>query len=429
MINFPIVTSLLYISGPLVRVLSVRTQVIEPELNLPAKLNVWKLPPQANVIIGKIVLDRSLEEWCEKHPKECDDGAIKTMRKYPTLSEYDFQFGLHIFQDAVREEWRSASVNGWLGLAGIKVSKIATFDSALEEMKIKKILWSDEIWKSSSTTIFEVLASDEVQAEHRLMVEWERSDWYAKNGAWDINHPGFIMAWTPESIEPGPAGKLLIGNEISRISHSDLRPKDITLLVHRYVSNVLNISARWIYHEAALLTWLTKDGADPGFVTLVELAWLNGAALAASKRSYVWYSEPEAKLWDAISRLHPFMHAPAQSQFSEIRVFDVPMNVTSFKTFFKETGVSKNRWVDPHMGMTVEVKSDMNRGQVMESLRNYIRNKPGYDQMSDNCQTFVADLVRYLTLKKVDIFGVGGGIYAFVRDLVMKYTPHPEFFT
>merc|ERR1719277_2638167 len=149
------------------------------------------------------------------------------------------------------------------------------------------------------------------------------------------------------------------------------------------------------WHSAVLIEWDHKR-----FVTVVELAWLNGIGGYNGKSN--WYADKDSKTGTALFKALPRnLIAPWESSKSELRANDVPArNGEEFSSFLKlysndadqPLPQDQQRFLHPQFpwdGKSAPVKlSNNTRSDIARYLVNYIRADGTYNEMSRNCQTF-----------------------------------------
>jgi hypothetical protein len=282
-------------------------------------------------------------------------------------------------------------LNGWPGLTRLELRGITarSRDRVLRLKGVRRLF--DAATKQGSVPRGEAQLRqfcDKWLSQSSVRVTLRAPDWTGRG--WSAESPGHVF-WFDAL---GPVPRVVHGTALLTACEGQRDPiaKRVSMFGHRYAKVRESTQDRLTWHAAALVEW------DHGhFVTVVELAWLNGLGGYGGKSNFVLDRDSERpELYNAIP---PPMKAPWHQARAEIRLIDMPLrDLTAFKAFLQEYTGRTKRFLEPAVSHTADVRlSGCSRSLLFAQLVNYSLRNPRYTQESRNCQTFACDLFRHLS--------------------------------
>merc|ERR1712039_341342 len=155
------------------------------------------------------------------------------------------------------------------------------------------------------------------------------------------------------------------------------------------------------WHTAVILEWSHQE-----FITVCELAWLNGCGGYGGKANWVRDKlEPSTELFGA---MHDGMKQPWDNKRSEIRTYDMPLkNKAAFEAYLNEFSQGKGckfeeaRFLNWHIYRDGHCRIRRCTASALAGyLLNFIDRAKVYHELKANCQTFACDLYAFLAGEK-----------------------------
>jgi len=322
-------------------------------------------------------------------------GELKPRRPLPQARATEF------FKALVRTgdgRWIfGGSLNGWPALTSLELRSVtAKGRDKLTRMKgVKRLFEAGAKDEGQIPTTDEQLAEfhKNIFGKYSVRVTLRAPSWTGLG--WAADEPGHVM-WFDSQRQEGPP-RVLHGTGVIAALRAEARTAEpqmanVHLFGHRYAKMSEGLKDRLTYHAAILLEW------DHGrHCSVIELAWLGGLGGYGGKSNFVADRDsPRPELY------HSFpadMKMPWVSSRSEVRVLDVPAkDVRDFQAFLQEHCGAQKRFLEPKVTQSAKVAlSYRSRIDLFRYLINYIARNPPYAQESRNCQTFSADLFRFLS--------------------------------
>jgi len=248
---------------------------------------------------------------------------------------------------------------------------------------------------------------------------------------WSEDNPGFVFWFTPQSAGKEGEGPIVrFGDKMLKAATPNKIAKRVYAFAHRYprkssFNPAVKIRGALTYHTAILVQW-----EGDAHMSIIELAWLNGIGGYKGQSNFYHTS---SELFQTLRSQAKGMVRPWEEDRHEIRVYDIDAkSVTDFRAFldtYSEKGIGKDkesRFYDIHglenKGADVR-EGGVSQDTIASALLHYNTASKGvYDAGSLNCQTFTADIFRWLTGTDIGPFGAPG----MFTGLLMKYTPHDK---
>jgi len=294
----------------------------------------------------------------------------------------------------------SIALSGWNAFRNLELRSITCKESS-KSMSVKRV-WTGK----SQQTPSDVLRQSHCKSMRGTFL---LPEWYSKG--WKEHSPGFVFWYTPGALcvkDTGKAnGRLFVGADILQQQAQGLLKAKATkahIFAHKYFSKAPGIKDGLKWHAGILLEW-----EDAEYTTVLELAWLNGLGGYNGKSSYYpekLATEVSTELYATMLRDAPAMDQPWDETKSEIRVLDVESKTKD--DFLQYMNDNQNRYVDPEISHSVDLswKASRSRHDILSALLNYNSASPSYVEWGsgmDNCQTFAADFMAWLTDEKYKI--------------------------
>lgn len=319
-------------------------------------------------------------------------GELKPRRPLPQARASEFFKALVRTSDG---RWIFGGVlNGWPALTNLELRSITGKgrDKLTRLKGIKRFFEAGAKDEGHVPTSAEQLAEfhQAVLKKYSVRVTLRAPSWTGRGFAAD--EPGHVI-WFDSQRKEGPP-RVLHGTGILAALRAapEARMVNVHLFGHRYASVRESVKDRLTYHAALLLEW------DHGcHCSVIELAWLNGLGGYGGKSNFVADRDsPRPALYHAFPA---GMKAPWVPSRSEVRVLDVPArNVAEFQAYLQEFTGPKKRFMEPNVSQSAKVAlSYRSQADLFRYLINYMARNPRYVQESRNCQTFTADLFRFLS--------------------------------
>lgn len=186
-------------------------------------------------------------------------------------------------------------------------------------------------------------------------------------------------------------------DELQTGPYASAKVTHIHNFAHRYPVERESLRDQQTWHAGVLLEW-----SHGRFVTLVELAWLNGCGGYGGKSNWT-----EDKLADppALFRaMTDSMKCPWSQHRSEVRLIDMPLkSKAQFEDYLFEYSDQGNlpfaeqRFIKPSVYASGPVRVRNCTPECLAGyLLNYVHRARVYEQFTVNCQTFACDLFAFL---------------------------------
>jgi len=323
------------------------------------------------------------------HAKVVTEGVVKPMRAMPTITASELLDGL------VRRNGRwifPYPLNGWPGLVDLELRSLTCNQGGF--VKNIKRIWT----VGDSLEAPDLLAASSIPKRTRATLI--ASAWTEKG--WSEDSPGFVWWFTHEKNilhGEGMAEKLKASQFAAacalRVYH----------FAHRYSVQKETVRDQQTWHTGVIIEW--SHGA---FVTLCELAWLNGCGGYWGKSN--WVEDKLETPTQLYVKMLDSMKCPWDIKKSEIRVLDMPCkSIEDFRAYlhkYSEAGelpFDEQRFLKPIVFDSLDIRiHDVTPAALATYLLNYIYELPDYVELqpsgASNCQTFAADLFSFLSGKR-----------------------------
>jgi len=337
-------------------------------------------------------------------PRACTaNGTLKLRRGRPMI--FRSELLAMASTSSLSDKMLRGTVNGWGAITNTTLMSITC--------KRGVYIWNpSQVPKSEETTFMEVVSNALEDAAfdpecprpaQALRMRVALPPWSAVG--WSQTSPGFVWWYKAQDSNP----RVIFGEDMVRQS-SDGRAVRAHLITHRYAKEQEYFKDKLTWHTAVLLEWDHQQ-----FVTVVELAWLNGIGGYGGMSN--WYDDKDNKSGTGLFKALPqSLIAPWNSKMSELRMNDVQARtVEEFGAYVKKYSDSadvplpqeKQRFLEPEFpwkGKSANVWLLRNtRSDIARYLVNYVRADGSYDELRRNCQTFAADLFTFLTGVKASV--------------------------
>lgn len=324
------------------------------------------------------------------------DGKLKPRRPMPHLRATELLQGLKF---AEGRYFFSGVINEWPALQGVMLASITRAKKGWLGMgqQIER-LWTAQEGKNGKQLPLLSELNKHCRATF-LAPKWSTIGWAPKS-------PGFAY-WFSQQHDEKP--RILFGEKMLETLEDDTvttRTAYVTRVhnyVHRYPVAKETARDRITFHALTVVEWSHSQ-----FVTLLELAWLNGLGGYGGKSNWVEDKlDPNCSLWVAMNKMGPGMVQPWIDSMSEVRLFDMPFKtMAGFESYLDKYQHSAGnpvplpeqrffKWEKTHSG-TCKLRNCT--PEVLASYQlNYVRRVWGYQEIYLNCQTFNTDLYAFLT--------------------------------
>lgn len=318
-----------------------------------------------------------------KDPKDClESGELKPRRPVPQIKVSELFAGLTL----TNGRWMfNGPLNGWPALVNVELRALTRKRSRM--FNRIQYVWRADVKKPLP--------------DPRRVAKGTRATFLGQTWAaigWGLDSPGFVM-WYSEQRGGGPRimfGERLV-QDLRHDEHGAAQATYIHTLAHRYPVATETLRDRQTWHVVSLLEW------DHGrYTTLVELAWRYGVGGYGGKSN--WVEDKLAPLPKLFEAMPDAMKSPWCPELSEIRLFDMPAKtLDEFTAFLEKYGnhsglpLEEQRFLEPKIVASSQVRlRSCTQIDLAGYLLNYIHRASKYIELSNNCQTFSADLFSFL---------------------------------
>jgi len=353
------------------------------------------------------------DDFCQSPKKQCSGSSLKTMRGMP-------QMFFNEFLEMAEGSFIPGPVNGWPGLRNLTVQTLTCKGHVgihylyhYNSPPSSRFPWRELLNTAVNTPWL-------CKSPISIRCGMTSPSW--SNFGWMQTSPGFAFSFQPFHSS-GPrvtAG----GNGMANSKEQETAVR-AHLFSHRYATEKESFFDSWLaWHSGILLEWNHGE-----FATVIELAWLGG--LGGYKGQSNWYDDMQSKNGTLLYNSMPdCMKEPWDTSRNEIRMLDVkPNSVKAFREYlmkYSEAGKlpqEEQRFLEPKFPVLsgkVLPHRPATRADIGRYLVNYNLAAPQYSREFTNCQTFAADLLRFLTGKSASVETV---------PLRLTYWPQTQRFT
>lgn len=325
-----------------------------------------------------------------KHPRHVTaKGELKPRRPLPHARAAAFLKALVKTSDG---RWMFGGVlNGWPALTNLELRSITFKPKSSVGMSSIKRYFNAETGKGDVPATAEQIDDFErmVVAKGSVRVTLRAPAW-SSIGYSPKSH-GFVLFYDLSQETP----RVLHGTDIVNAlgaQGASTTMQHVHHFGHRYAKLRESAIDRITYHSALVIEWHPTRN-----LSVVELAWRNGLGGYGGKSNFVEDRDSgRPMLYD---RMPAEMKAPWREELSEIRVIDVPAGTKDeFHAYLKKYEGASKRFLEPQITRTADVNlSNKTAADLFTYLVNYSLTNTPYAPDSRNCQTFSADLFRFLT--------------------------------
>lgn len=290
----------------------------------------------------------------------------------------------------------SGTLNGWPGLGPhlpLEVLKIEYCKAGSIDSHIIKRWWtaSPTEEKPPSTPPLELLGKF---TKNSIKVTLRTPPWAGRG--WTMNSPGFCWHFDGTDVHFGSDMlKQSVGLEDEAFQ--------VHMIQHRYARKVESAKDLLTYHAFVLIEW-HRQGKEAGYVTVFELAWLNGIGGYRGRAN--WCHDKDCEEGTAIYRaMSPEMILPWRTDQSEVRIYDLHHSATvqDFLKFMNLYSGAEKRFLDIQIVQSHRVRlTHRSKKDILSYCLNHIGRDGRYSESANqrNCQTFTADFFGFLAGKK-----------------------------
>jgi len=217
---------------------------------------------------------------------------------------------------------------------------------------------------------------------------------------WAPDSPGFVWWFSAQHAE---APRCLIGEKMLETLRADpanissARATTVHAFAHRYPVEKETMRDLQTWHTGILLEW--SHGL---YVTLIELAWLNGCGGYGGKSN--WCEDKLASKTMISLAMADTMVCPWDMTRAEIRVIDMPLRskdefLAYLLKYSNHDGLDlkHQRFVDPEIYKSGPVRlRNCTPVDLAGYMLNFVSRASAYVELTANCQTFTADMYAFL---------------------------------